>query len=415
MNLYILADDLTGANDTAVHFAEAGFSAATLLSPDVAPWKGVYEALALTTETRGISPDAARERCRRAVERLRPGAGELLYKKVDSALRGNLGGEIEGVLQALGGKAVGVLAPAYPANGRTTVDARQWIGGLPVDQSEMGRDPLTPVRESHLPSLIWEQARLVVGHLALNEVERGASHLRRRIEEERRRGVQVIVVDATREEHLRALAEALLSVEGAVPCGSAGLGAAIASALGAPGKVPAPGGVPFQASLRAPLLAVVGSKSEAARAQIEAARSLRPGSAWKALPVEALSNPAAAASDPAAEGAIAALKAGRDTVLYVEGGVEGDPGAIVAGLAAIAERTLEAAPVGTLYLTGGDTAKAVFDRLGAAAIEVDSEIAPGICLGRIRGGGVDGLVTITKAGSFGDRFTLYRIMERVRP
>lgn len=418
MKLYVLADDLTGANDTAVQFARSGFFAATLLSPDPAPWKGAYDVLALTTESRGLSPDAARARCRAAVERLAPGPAERIYKKVDSALRGNPGAEIAGMLEALRPGAVAVLAPAFPANGRTTVDGRQLIYGVPVDQSEMGRDPVAPVRHSYVPELLRAQAGLEVARVALDEVKLGPGRLRRRIEELRKEGARAIVVDASTDEHLGAVAAALLSVEGAVPCGSAGLGAAIARLLrphatpGVEGRAPEePPGV---GGARGPLLGIVGSKSETARAQVETARRLRPDAAWVAVPPAAFARSARGDFDEAVEEAVRALGAGFDAVLYVEPGEAADPRAIAAGLGELAARVVGRTAPGALYLTGGDTARSVFDRLGVQAIEADSEPAPGICAGRARGGVAEGMQVITKAGSFGDSFTLYRLMARCR-
>lgn len=429
MRLWVLADDLTGANDTAVQFARAGLSAATLLARDPAPWKGAYDILALTTESRGISEGAARVRCREAVARIAPAPGEVVYKKVDSALRGNPGAEIEGVLQALGPAAVAVVAPAFPANGRTTMDGRQLIYGVPVDQTEMAADPLAPVRESHVPALLRAQADLDVAHVALAEVERGPERLRQRLEELRGAGARIVVVDAATELHLEVVAAALLAVEGAVPCGSAGLGAAIARRL-RPGVTPGaregraagegrdesaaqrrgPDEAGEEGSAWGPLLGVIGSKSEGARAQVETARRLLPEAAWVALPPAALARRDAAVLDEAVNRAARSLRDGRDAVLYVERGEEADPRAIAAGLGELAARAVGQASPGALYLTGGDTARSAFDRLGVEVFEVRAELAPGVCAGRARGGAASGLEVITKAGSFGDASTLYRLM-----
>ena len=71
------------------------------------------------------------------------------------------------------------------------------------------------------------------------------------------------------------------------------------------------------------------------------------------------------------------------------------------------------APV-TLILTGGDTARAVCLALGAQALEIEREAAPGIPISRLRGGKWDGLTVVTKAGGFGDAETLARIVDDLR-
>ena len=147
MTVYVLADDLTGANDTAVQFAMRGMRAATILGPD-------SEAGFL--ELRGLGLCHGEQGCDRRGGVSPPpclvgqGGGRirtnLVYKKVDSALRGNLGAEIRAVLDGFSAARAVLLAPALPANGRTTVGGRQLLGGVPVHETEMAEG--SPSRRS---------------------------------------------------------------------------------------------------------------------------------------------------------------------------------------------------------------------------------------------------------------------------
>ena len=62
-----------------------------------------------------------------------------------------------------------------------------------------------------------------------------------------------------------------------------------------------------------------------------------------------------------------------------------------------------------LVLTGGETARAVCDRVGVTAIELIREIEPGVPLGRAGDLGI-----VTKAGAFGDPGTLSRAVDAIR-
>ena len=119
--ILIIADDLTGANDSAVQFAERGFSVATMLCSDDGTIRGPLpdaEVLAVSTESRNVGPERAVE----LVDQVLPGliegfAPDVVFKKIDSTLRGNPGVETQYVASLLGQPAV--VAPAYPQNGRT--------------------------------------------------------------------------------------------------------------------------------------------------------------------------------------------------------------------------------------------------------------------------------------------------------
>jgi uncharacterized protein YgbK (DUF1537 family) len=61
----------------------------------------------------------------------------------------------------------------------------------------------------------------------------------------------------------------------------------------------------------------------------------------------------------------------------------------------------EAGTVGSLVLTGGDTAAKILRALGAEAIEIGGEMTLGIPWGIVHGGMANGCVVVTKSGGFG--------------
>jgi len=67
-----------------------------------------------------------------------------------------------------------------------------------------------------------------------------------------------------------------------------------------------------------------------------------------------------------------------------------------------------------LILVGGDTSIMMMGALGAKGIRLDSEVLPGIPVGRILGGKREGMWVITKAGGFGGAYTLVKLMKYMK-
>jgi uncharacterized protein YgbK (DUF1537 family) len=109
--------------------------------------------LVLDTETRHLPAERARAMVREAAESALSSRPWLIYKKTDSTLRGNIGAEFRGLLEAIPGRPL-VYAPAYPELGRTVKAGRLLVKGVPVHLTAFGADPLDPVRESDIGVLL---------------------------------------------------------------------------------------------------------------------------------------------------------------------------------------------------------------------------------------------------------------------
>ena len=141
--LIIIADDLTGAADSAGFYATLGLTALACLRPGVCPSTDV---LAISTNSRDLNRGEAAERTRRATEATLRGANAhdraWWFKKIDSTLRGHPGAELAAVMSALGAECA-LVAPAFPAQGRTTVGGRQRVDGIPLNRTEFARSVST--------------------------------------------------------------------------------------------------------------------------------------------------------------------------------------------------------------------------------------------------------------------------------
>jgi len=152
----ILADDLTSAADGASPFVGRGLSA--LVGRACLPMVNA-DVLAIDMRTRSVDLRTARETTQRLTASLKN--AEILYKTVDSTLRGHVRAEISAALKTSGRKKL-VFAPAFPEAGRTTRNGIQLVDGVPVDQSTYASDPVHPATTSVLADLVPSDARSAV-------------------------------------------------------------------------------------------------------------------------------------------------------------------------------------------------------------------------------------------------------------
>lgn len=197
----IIADDLTGANDTALQFQQQGASTQILLDTNDEPLNlKNTETWAISTESRNIEPAEAYEKVKAAaeyfVEKISP---DYYYKKIDSTVRGNIAVEVLAVLGVLGWDAA-VIIPAFPAESRVTVGGYHLLKGVPIERTEMARDPYSPIFESHLPTLLKsqldEESKELVGSIELTTIMKGAGPILIKLKELISQGKKLIVMDS---------------------------------------------------------------------------------------------------------------------------------------------------------------------------------------------------------------------------
>jgi uncharacterized protein YgbK (DUF1537 family) len=150
----LVADDLTGATDSAAEFASAGWEARLVRHlanvPHHVAGKGVSGLTAVTTACRSSTDDAARLTATAVETLIRADIGRL-YLKIDSTVCGLVAGQIAGALTAwrrIRLDAVVVICPAFPDLGRTVAGGVILVERVPVAASASGADPVTPVTDS---------------------------------------------------------------------------------------------------------------------------------------------------------------------------------------------------------------------------------------------------------------------------
>jgi D-threonate/D-erythronate kinase len=156
-DLGILADDLTGACDAAAAFApRVGPVGVCLVPPHRGGEAGTAALTVLNTQSRLLPPWRSRLRVARAARRFAGRA--VIFKKIDSVLRGPVGAELEAIARVFPRHPILVL-PAVPEMGKTTRGGRLYERGRPAQETDYGGDPLSPLRTNDIREIIRSTGR----------------------------------------------------------------------------------------------------------------------------------------------------------------------------------------------------------------------------------------------------------------
>ncbi len=404
----LLADDLTGAADCAIAFARRGMPASVTWTGQRAASPPDDPVLALDANSRGLQPGAAAARhC--ALLQAHHAEGVALFKKIDSTLRGQPAAELAATVQDLRGRgrgALAIVAPAFPAAGRTTEAGCVQVGGQPLEHTPLW------VRDHSYASAdlvaVLGQAGLRVRLARLDTVRAGPAALRGLVREAAATGIDAVVCDAVTDADLDAVADATLPLAAHLFwTGSGGLAHALAARIGAPTH-PAK-----TADVVGGILFVVGSVAEASRASSALLAADGAVLVERIPPAVLQAGPGGTAWQDAAGRIAQALAGGTDVLVEITSSPAADlrHGAVLAQQLAALLRP--AAPgMGALFATGGETALALLEALGVASIRMIDEIEPGVPFGVTQGALT--IPVITKAGAFGDPGTLTRCLSHLR-
>ena len=389
----VIADDLTGACDVAAALLPSRRRVV------VGGIDAVGDADALVvrnTQSRTCAPADAAARVRRALADVPSvGTGDVL-KKIDTALRGHLGTELDAAMDACGAAQALVLA-AIPEAGRTTVGGLQLADGVPVDRTPFARDPQNPVRDARVAETIASTSRRRVTSVGLDVLRRdGVAAVLARAA---RDGVAVVVGDAETDDDLR---EWLVGMGGdtIVLAGSTGLARAWRGAASWSAE-PRPSGASARDGAGG-ILVVAGSAHPVGRGQLAHLEAQQ-----DALVVDVTRADVAALAS--------GLRAGRVVCLVgPDGHHDGGSAALLARLAETTARAIAAAPPRAMVLVGGETAYAVLGALGHPRLGVEGAPAPLAVRATVLDGVLAGMPLVTKGGSTGPPERLADLIAEVR-
>jgi uncharacterized protein YgbK (DUF1537 family) len=400
MTLLIIADDLSGAADCAIAFASAGLR--TVVTLDPAHDTGDAQVIAIDTDTRRLSPNDAAERTVIACQTLLQ-TGQRLYKKIDSTLRGNWAAEVAG-LQAVAGLAI--VAPAFPATGRTTLEGRVLVNGQPLESTDTWK--LEHADQCADLDAMLETAGLHTTKLSLATLRGDAAALAEHIADIAKSEAQALIVDAETADDLHTLA--LVTTQLTTPLfwvGSGGLAREIAALPDV--FETAVQDISFKREKHAPILVLVGSLSGVSERQCTMLKERAGIDEMTVAPAVLREGPPHVAWAGWEKRIGEHLKRGDDLLLRIGRDNAFDPAEGARLSTSLANMVSpHFAKVGGLVATGGETARAMLGAVGIGSLKLLCEIEAGVAFGRpvaSRDGHHPGV--ITKAGAFGTDHALY--------
>jgi uncharacterized protein YgbK (DUF1537 family) len=362
LSCILIADDLTGACDAAVQFKLRGARTIVYLDAD-AVRDSAAPVRAFNTETRDAETSEMERRIHRIADLTSTVKPKIIFKKIDSLLRGNPGREIRIVLEAFNCD-FAVVTPAFPEMGRT-------------------------VRNGHLEVFgDYEWKRLEIAPLLRGQGLEHCTHIERgMLTTALERGARYISLDISAHNDLElTTAEALDTGKNVLWAGSGGLASALAATLFSgsverelhtPGKLPA--------------VFCIGSDHPVTSAQVAALQQARP-----TREVHAISGNSAHI--------VEALERGQHVILRIprDYGPEECLRLLLQNIGGIG---------GALVLSGGDTATAVCHAMEVKEIEIADQVVAGLPWGTLRGGLLDGFLVATKSGAFGREADLIKVAD----
>lgn len=459
--MYMLADDLAGAHDVAVPFAKRGFAVAVPTCPDRLDQFDSADLVVLNTDTRSCSETEAADHVGAACEAIRARSGALIYKKIDSTLRGHVGFEIDLVSDLMDFSLV-VCAPAFPEMGRTTVGGYQLLGGLPISGADMA-GPDIPPQHAFIPDLLGNGSGRARARIDLKTVHGGTAAIGGALDEIKAAPGTTVVVDMADpmtweglldavSEHLGASWDGRSSTPAAdsvLLCGSGGMAGALAERLALTWKPRASSTRTQRPSSRKPIVAAPSlplkngpvlvfacSLHVATSRQVEQIGGRKSNAVCPFDPLSIVDERKRVGEvDRLTASAAKAMANGRNAVVtplrpdqadrserrawidkLAEKAAGRDPASVVIeNLGEVARRLFTKANAGGLVLTGGETAGRVFQELNADGAWICEEIDAGIGQAVVAGGPHDGMGLVIKPGSFGNEHTLAKAVERLSP
>lgn len=396
MKLGCIGDDFTGSSDLANTLAKGGMRATQYTGVPDGPADPTVEAGVVALKSRSIPAADAVALSLAALDWLKAqGCTQFFFKycsTFDSTPEGNIGPVADALADALEAHKV-ILCPAFPGTGRSVFQGHLFVNDVLLSESGMQNHPLTPMTDSDLRRWLAPQTRHGVGHVGPGPVFAGAGAITEALSDQHSKGHRLIVVDAIRDEDLRAIGAAARDL----PLITGGSGVA----LGLPANFGCtPGIVPWEGQ-GGRVVALSGSCSTATRAQVAHHAARHPAREIVAHDVIEGTLTADSLADwlVSQDGVpLAYSSADPEQVRAVQDtyGRERSASALEAFFASVA-RGVRARGATRIITAGGETSGAIVEGLGLDTLDIGPEIDPGVPALRA----APDLVVALKSGNFG--------------
>ena len=204
----VIADDLTGSNATCSLFKKIGLRAASILKLQGDKNYDV-DVISYSTASRGLDKEEAYKKVSEAIKILKNKDVLVYNKRIDSTLRGNIGTEINAMLDNLEDDRIAVVIPSYPDSGRIVVNKTMLVNGVLLENSDAGKDPKTPIKTSCVESLIQKGIKYSSTYFTLSDIEQPIEEIVKKIQEAIKKS-RVLIFDAVNNEDIIKISKAII-------------------------------------------------------------------------------------------------------------------------------------------------------------------------------------------------------------
>ena len=204
----VIADDLTGSNATCSLFKKIGLRAASILKLQGDRNYDV-DVISYSTASRGLDKEEAYNKVSEAIKILKNKDVLVYNKRIDSTLRGNIGTEINAMLDNLEDDRIAIVIPSYPDSGRIVVNKTMLVNGVLLENSDAGKDPKTPIKTSCVESLVQKDIKYSSTYFTLSDIEQPIEEIVKKIQEAIKKS-RVLIFDAVNNEDIIKISKAII-------------------------------------------------------------------------------------------------------------------------------------------------------------------------------------------------------------
>lgn len=417
----VIADDLTGSNATCSLFKKIGLRAASILKlqGDI---NYDVDVISYSTASRGLDKEEAYKKVSEAIKILKNKNVLVYNKRIDSTLRGNIGTEINAMLDNLEDDRIAVVVPAYPDSGRIVVNKTMLVNGVLLENSDAGKDPKTPIKTSCVKSLVQKDIKYSSTYFTLSDIAQPIEEIAKKIQEAIKKS-RVLIFDAVNNEDIIKISKAIIHSD-------------INIITVDPGPFTLYYSKELQKKnhLEKKILMVIGSVTTTTKKQIEYILQEEDIFLVK-MRVEDFFEEESCSKE--IERVISFIKKGIESydLFLVTTSPIGDEkkadlqklaeklNATVEEISKIIANTLTETIVKILketqkfegiYSSGGDITIALLEKLKAIGVEIREEVIPLAAYGRIIGGDFPNLKLVSKGGMVGDEKTIKLCLHKIK-
>ncbi len=419
VKIVVVADDFTGANDTGVQFSKKNLRSVVVINDRrINKLWDDYDVIVIDTESRSDTPDNAYRKAYETAEIVKRKKPDCIYKKIDSTFRGNIGAEIAGLMESLG-TAHTILVPAFPSNGRLTKNGMVYVNGKLLEETEASTDPLSPVRDSYIPRIISTQTDKTIALVNFEIVRAGKQVFESKLSQLIKNKIEIIVIDALDDMDLDIVASVTAPLKDRVMfSGSPGFAGFLSNYLNTGNQ-------------RKINIVIAGSVSNVTRDQIDyAQRNMH----LNVIDIDTdmiFSGKETEERKRILRIINASWPEDKDIIIRSSSSIDSVRSSVEQGkqrgltpvevsenialfLGKLTREIIETFPVNGILLTGGDTAIKTVNALNVSGTVIHKEIEPGVPWGNFIEAKFRNMTVVTKAGGFGNRETIFRILNFFR-